>query len=62
MQMNSVDVNALATGNGMTFDWGVGGKRDAAAWMEPQDGFLAIALRAGGQACEPASPNDPTHL
>lgn len=50
IDLRPLDINALATGSSVTFDWNNDGARDGTAWVGPQDGFLAIDLGEDGQA------------
>ena len=50
IDLRPLDTNALATGSAVTFDWNGDGARDGAAWVGPQDGFLAIDLGEDGGA------------
>ena len=50
IDLRPLDINALATGSSVTFDWNSDGARDGTAWVGPQDGFLAIDLGEDGQA------------
>ncbi|WP_271023079.1 DUF4214 domain-containing protein [Rhizobium sp. RCAM05973] len=50
IDLRPLDINALATGSSVTFDWNSDGARDGTAWVGPQDGFLAIDLGENGQA------------
>jgi hypothetical protein len=50
IDLRPLDINALATGSSVTFDWNGDGARDGTAWVGPQDGFLAIDLASDGQA------------
>ncbi|WFU04668.1 DUF4214 domain-containing protein (plasmid) [Rhizobium sp. CB3171] len=50
VDLRPLDINALATGSSVTFDWNADGARDGTAWVGPQDGFLAIDLGEDGQA------------
>ncbi|UWU20933.1 DUF4214 domain-containing protein [Rhizobium sp. CB3060] len=50
VDLRPLDINALATGSSVTFDWNGDGARDGTAWVGSQDGFLAIDLGQDGQA------------
>jgi hypothetical protein len=49
IDLRQLDINALATGSSVTFDWNGDSARDGTAWVGPQDGFLAIDLGENGQ-------------